>query len=403
MKSNCRNINYLQGSSTLRALRLNHSLAMEPQSTQDATKRVMRILDAKYQKSDLQLIVRDVYKHLSVDQQEKLLQLLKKYESLFDGTLGDWKSKPVSFQYKEGVSPDYGQAFPVQKIHKDTIVKEVERLCQLGVLERQPTSEWALPSFIIPKKDKNVCFLSDFWEVNKRLVRTPFPIPQISMVLQEIKGFSYATTLDLNMGYYTIGLDPDASKICTIIFPWGKYSSKRLPMGIAGSPFIFHGKMSELMESLKYVRAYLDDLLCITKLSLEDHLEKLKEVLRRLHNAGLKAHAAKLTFCTLEIEYLGYALTRDGIKPQSNKMQAILAIKPPTGVRQLRHFLGMVQYYRDPWARWSNMLAPLTSLVGECGQTKTTKAKGTKKVPWQTLALGRGPSKSIRSHKSYNC
>ena len=63
-------------------------------------------------------------------------------------------------------------------------------------------------------------------------------------------------------------------------------------------------------------------------------------------------------------------------------MQAILAIKPPTGVKQLRHFLGMVQYYRDLWARRSEMLAPLTSLVGECGQTKITKAKGTKKVPW---------------------
>jgi hypothetical protein len=63
-------------------------------------------------------------------------------------------------------------------------------------------------------------------------------------------------------------------------------------------------------------------------------------------------------------------------------VQAILAIKPPTGVRKLRHFLGMVKYYRDLWARRSNMLAPLTSLVGECGQTKPTKAKGTKKVPW---------------------
>jgi hypothetical protein len=72
------NINYLQGSSTLCALRLNHSLAMEPQSTQDATKRVTQILDAKFQRADLQLIVRDNCKHLSADHQEKLLQLLKK-------------------------------------------------------------------------------------------------------------------------------------------------------------------------------------------------------------------------------------------------------------------------------------------------------------------------------------
>jgi hypothetical protein len=75
-------INYLQGSSTLRALKLNHSLVMEPQSTQDATKRVTRILDAKYKKADLQAIARNNCKHLSADQQKKLLQLLKKYESL---------------------------------------------------------------------------------------------------------------------------------------------------------------------------------------------------------------------------------------------------------------------------------------------------------------------------------
>ncbi len=153
-------------------------------------------------------------------------------------------------------------------------------------------------------------------------------------------------------------------------------------MGIAGSPDVFQGKMSELMEPLEYVRAYLDDLLCISKLSLEDHLEKLEEVLRQLCNAGLKVNATKLTFCPLEMKYLGYILTRDGIKPQSNKVQAILAIKPPIGVRELRHFLGMVQYYPDLWARRSDMLAPLTSLVGECSQTKSTKAKGTTKVPW---------------------
>jgi hypothetical protein len=129
------NINYLQGSSTLRVLRFNHSLAMEPQSTQDATKHVTRILDAKYQKADLQLIVRNDCKHISADQQKKLLQLLKKYESLFDGTLGDWKTKPVSFQLVEGVSPYHGQAFPVPKVHNNTIIKEVKRVPTGGIRE----------------------------------------------------------------------------------------------------------------------------------------------------------------------------------------------------------------------------------------------------------------------------
>jgi hypothetical protein len=91
-------------------------------------------------------------------------------------------------------------------------------------------------------------------------------------------------------------------KSAPLYFLWGKYSYKRLRMGIAGSPEIFQGKMSELMESLEFVRAYLANILCISKLSLEDHLEKLEEVLGRLCNAGLRVNAAKLTFCALEIE-----------------------------------------------------------------------------------------------------
>jgi hypothetical protein len=106
-------------------------------------------------------------------------------------------------------------------------------------LERQPASEWASSLFIIPKKNRTVRFLSNFQEVNKRLIRKPFPNPKISTVLQELEGFTFAMALDLNMVYYTIRLDPDASRIYTIIFPWEKYSYKRLPMGIAGSPDIF--------------------------------------------------------------------------------------------------------------------------------------------------------------------
>jgi hypothetical protein len=151
---------------------------MEPQSTQDTTKHATLILDAKYTKADLRSVVRDNCKHLKDDQQKKLLQFLMKYELLFDGTLGDWKTKPVSFQLKEGASPYHGQAFPVPKIHKDTLIKEVSRLVQRGVLEWQPASEWASPLFIIPKKHRTMRFLSNSWEVNKRLSRKPFPIPK---------------------------------------------------------------------------------------------------------------------------------------------------------------------------------------------------------------------------------
>jgi hypothetical protein len=96
-------------------------------------------------------------------------------------------------------------------------------------------------------------------------------------------------------------------------------------------------------------------------------------VLSKLCDAGLKVNVAKSLFCAHEIEHLGYILTREGIKPQPKKVQAILALNPPNIVKELRHFLGIVQYYRNMWARHSEMLAPLTDLVGECVETKTTR------------------------------
>eukprot|EP00804_Cyclotella_cryptica_P029197 CCRYP_005341-RD/>CCRYP_005341-RD protein AED:0.37 eAED:0.37 QI:0/0/0/1/0/0/5/0/743 len=192
----------------------------EPHSTEEATQHAVHILDAKYEKADLQSVVDNNCPHLSLQDQNKLLELLRKYKDLFDGTLGDWNTEPVSFKLKEGAKPYHGRAYPVPHSVKETLMKELKRLCDLGVLQWQPASEWASPSFIVPKEDQTEHFLSDFREVNKRVVRKPFSLPKISTFMQELEGFTFATPLDLNMGYYTIRLDPDASKICIIIFPW---------------------------------------------------------------------------------------------------------------------------------------------------------------------------------------
>ncbi len=80
-------------------------------------------------------------------------------------------------------------------------MKDIDRLISIEVLKWQPLPKWALPSFIILKKDHTVRTISDFREQNKQVVRKPYPIPKISTTLQELEGFTYATTLDLNMGY----------------------------------------------------------------------------------------------------------------------------------------------------------------------------------------------------------
>ena len=186
-------------------------------------------------------------------------------------------------------------------------------------MEKCSDSEWASPTFIIPKKNGTVRFITDLRQVNKRIVRKPFPIPKISDVMQKLEGFRYATALDLNMGYYHIRLDPDAQRICTLILPWGKYKYLRLPMGLSGSPDIFQDRMTNLVGDLEYARAYLDDLLCLTCDTFQDHLNKLDVLLSRLQKSGLKVNAQKSVFCTDQIEYLGFYITPDGIKPVDKK------------------------------------------------------------------------------------
>jgi hypothetical protein len=125
------------------------------------------------------------------------------------------------------------------KFHENTLKLEIQRLCDLGVLKKVNRSEWAVPTFIIPKKDGTVRFISDFRQLNLRIKRKPYPIPKIHDLLLKLDGFKYATTLDLNMGYYHISLTPFSKSLCTVVLPYGKYEYQRLPMGLCNSPDIF--------------------------------------------------------------------------------------------------------------------------------------------------------------------
>src|SRR5210317_834879 len=160
--------------------------------------------------------------------------------------------------------------------------------------------------FIKPKPDETIRSLADFRELNKRIKHMPYPIPKIQDMLLKLKGFKWATSLDLNMGYYHIVVDPNASELCTIVLPWGKYEYLRLPMGLCNSPDIFQEKMGELMAGLEFVRAYLDDLLIVSNGSYEDHLEKVEQILAKLQKAGLKVNIHKSKLLQEEVEYLGY-------------------------------------------------------------------------------------------------
>ena len=131
--------------------------------------------------------------------------------------MGKWEGKPYHIDLRDNVTPFHAKPFSIPKMYEHTLKMEVERLVKLGVLRKINNSEWAAPTFIIPKKDGSVRFISDFRELNKLIKRKPYPIPKIQDLLLKLEGFKYATSLDLNMGYYHIELDTISRKLCTIV------------------------------------------------------------------------------------------------------------------------------------------------------------------------------------------
>jgi hypothetical protein len=99
---------------------------------------VVEILDAKYEKTGLPAIVWETCSHLQASDREKLLSVLLKFESLFYGILGDWNAPPVSFELKQGMKPYHGRPYPIPHKHKAVLMKEIKRLCNIGVLKWQP-------------------------------------------------------------------------------------------------------------------------------------------------------------------------------------------------------------------------------------------------------------------------
>ena len=134
-------------------------------------------------------------------------------------------------------------------------------------------------------------------------------------------------------------------------------------MGLSNSPDFFQEQMSELVHDLEYVRAYIDDVAILTTGDWEEYLQKVEKTLNRLKSVGLKVNGLKSCFGKEEIEYLGYVLIREGVKPLKKKLDGILNIVPPINIKKPRSFLGAVNYYRDVWMRRAHLLVTLNKLT----------------------------------------
>ena len=244
---------------------------------------------------------------------------MEKYPTLFDGKLKVYKGQLIHLELKENAVPYRTRPYPIPHSHMDVFKQELDRLVNIGVLERCGRQEWIAGTFIIPKKDASVRWISDFRGLNRALKRAVYHLPRIGDILKRRQNYKYVTKLDISMQYYTFELDEESSNLCTIATPFGVYRYKRLPMGISCSPDISQEIMETVLRGIDGVEVYLDDCTLFSN-NWQEHLELVNKVLSRLQDAGFtinpskceysrKLNSAQRNYSTIEKELLSIVET----------------------------------------------------------------------------------------------
>ncbi len=222
---------------------------------------------------------------------------------MFD--LGVYPHKKVHIDIDPNAKPIHSRPYPVPQIHLKTFKKELNHLAPIGVLAAQQVSEWASPSFIIPKKDSRVRWISDLCQLNKVIRRKQYPLPIITDILHKHSGYNFFTKLDVSMQHYTFELDKGSQDLCTIITPFGKYKYLRLPMGLKCSPVIAQAAMENVLSEVDDADVYIDDVGAFSD-DWDHHVNLIATILRRLHENGFIINPLKCEWAVKETDWLGY-------------------------------------------------------------------------------------------------
>ena len=295
--------------------------------------------------------------------ESRLEKLINQHSEVFEEGLGTFTGPKAKIHVEVDAVSKFCKARPVPYAMRGKIEEELKRLQDEGTIESVQFSEWAAPIVPIMKPDNSIRIFGDYkTTVNQVSELDNYPIQKAEDLVATLGGGEKFTKLDMSQAYQQLQLDHESKRYTTINTHKGLFQYNRLPNGISSAPGIFQRNMENLSQNIPYVIARVDDIL-VSCANDGDHFKNLEEVFKRLAKAGLQLKKGKCVFIEPQVTYLGHSVSKEGIQPMEDKVEAITNAPPPRNVSELKSYLGMINYYQKFLPNLSSVLALLHRLL----------------------------------------
>ncbi len=253
-------------------------------------------------------------------------------------------------------------------IRHQQMEKILSELCEAGILKRGEATHTS-PLFLVSKPPcprtgvRKIRMVCNYRKLNEVSMPQNFPIPDMNVIINRLAGSTYYTSLDLRAGFHSVPLSPSVQQKAAMIAASGVYLPQFLTFGLRNAPSAYCRIITKILAGLDYAIPYLDDTIIYSSGSLEDHVEKVKTVVRRFHSHGVKLNLSKCSFALKEIHFLGRRITGKTIAPLKRHVHAIQHFPRPQTVPELRRFLGLLNWVSCWVPRYAERISTLCSLL----------------------------------------